>query len=123
MAGRPKRQFSDEEVQGIERYARIGSYDRTIAVGMNIPQNTLQRHFGVKIRQWRAAGKLEMRDKLHKQADNSPQTAIFIAKNELGMTDKQVIETKTGDDAVIDEALRAELKAVAARYKLRKANT
>ena len=88
MAGRPKRVFTPEEIAGIERYARIGSYNRTISTGLNIPLNSLERHFGAKIRHWRAAGKLDMRESLHKQRDTSPQTAIFIAKNELGMTDK-----------------------------------
>lgn len=101
MAGRPKRVFTDEEVQGIERYARIGSYNRTISTGLNIPLHTLERHYGAKIRHWRAAGKLDMRDNLHKQAEKSAQTAIFIAKNELGMVDKQEITDGTQKQAIV----------------------
>ena len=40
-----------------------------------------------------------MRESLHKQRDTSPQTAIFIAKNELGMTDK--VE-KSSQDAKVE---------------------
>ncbi len=94
---RPCRIFTDEELQAVERYARIGSYDKTISVGLGIPETTLKRSLGAKIRHWRAAGKLDMRDNLHKQGENSPQTAIFIAKNELGMTDKQIIMTEDTD--------------------------
>ncbi len=90
---RPIRIFTDKELQDVERYARIGCYDKTISVGLGIPETTLKRSLGAKIRNWRALGKLDMRDNLHKQADSSPQTAIFIAKNELGMSDKQVVET------------------------------
>lgn len=109
---RPKRVFTPEEVQGIEKYARIGSYNRTISTGLNIPLHSLERHFGTKIRHWRAAGKLDMRENLHKQAANSPQTAIFIAKNELGMVDKQVIvdESKQRE---LDDAQKAEARRIA----------
>jgi hypothetical protein len=124
MAGRPKRVFTPEEIQGIERYARIGSYNRTISTGLNIPLHTLERHYGAKIRHWRAAGKLEMRESLHKQRDTSPQTAIFIAKNELGMVDKQ--EIKTTDDKPVktltDEQI-TEFKAILAERDKRREAT
>ena len=114
---RPKRQFTDEELQAVERYARIGSYDKTISIGLGIPETTLKRSLGAKIRVWRAAGKLDMRDNLHTQGKISPQTAIFIAKNELGMTDKQIIateqvesKTKTGKELA---AIKAGAKAYA----------
>ncbi|KKL71664.1 hypothetical protein LCGC14_2092730, partial [marine sediment metagenome] len=116
MAGRPKRVFTPEEVQGIEQYARIGSYNRTISTGMSIPLNTLERHFGAKIRHWRAAGKLDMRVNLHKQAENSAQTAIFIAKNELGMVDKQEIRTEAVDTKSRTEQQLEADKAAARAY-------
>ena len=95
MAGRPKRKFTDEQIQEIERYARINCNTETIADGMNIPVTTLKRHFGRKLTHWRAAGKLDMRNNLHNQAPTSPQIAIFIAKNELGMVDKQENTVRT----------------------------
>ena len=101
MAGRPKRVFTPEELQGIERYARINCNTETIADGMNIPITTLKRHFGRKLTHWRASGKLNMRVNLHKQAENSAQTAIFIAKNELGMVDKQEITDGTQKQAIV----------------------
>ena len=116
--GRPKRVFTPEEVQGIEKYARIGSYNRTISTGLNIPLHSLERHFGTKIRHWRAAGKLDMRENLHKQATNSPQTAIFIAKNELGMVDKQEIVTEFKAKEMTEVERDASVEAAKA-YKLR----
>lgn len=115
MAGRPKSSFSDEEVAGIEQYAREGNYAETIARGMDIAVNTLKRHFGRKMRKWRAAGKLNLRHNLYEQASISPQTAIFIAKNELGMTDKQVIATEQVESKTsTGKELRAAKRAAAA---------
>ena len=124
---RPKREFTDEQIQEIERYARINCNTETIADGLGIPVTTLKRRFGRKLTHWRALGKLKMRDNLHKQAPNSPQTAIFIAKNELGMTDKQETTQKTDQadynltpeqEAIYKEAaakiLRLKMKAVKA---------
>ena len=110
--GRPKRVFTDVEEQQIEQYARINCHDRTISTALKIPINTLIRRFGTKIKVWRALGKLELREDLYKQVKTSPQTAIFVAKNELGMVDKQVIvdETKQRE---LDEAQKAEARRIA----------
>ena len=110
--GRPKRVFTDVEEQQIEQYARINCHDRTISTALKIPINTLIRRYGTKIKVWRALGKLELREDLYKQVKTSPQTAIFVAKNELGMVDKQVIvdETKQRE---LDEAQKAEARRIA----------
>ena len=110
--GRPKRVFTDVEEQQIEQYARINCHDRTISTALRIPINTLIRRFGTKIKVWRALGKLELREDLYKQVKTSPQTAIFVAKNELGMVDKQVIvdETKQRE---LDDAQKAEARRIA----------
>ena len=110
--GRPKRVFTDIEEQQIEQYARINCHDRTISTALKIPINTLIRRFGTKIKVWRALGKLELREDLYKQVKTSPQTAIFVAKNELGMVDKQVIvdESKQRE---LDEAQKAEARRIA----------
>ena len=110
--GRPKRVFTDVEEQQIEQYARINCHDRTISTALKIPINTLIRRFGTKIKVWRALGKLELREDLYKQVKTSPQTAIFVAKNELGMVDKQVIvdESKQRE---LDDAQKAEARRIA----------
>ena len=110
--GRPKRVFTDVEEQQIEQYARINCHDRTISTALKIPINTLIRRFGTKIKVWRALGKLELREDLYKQVKTSPQTAIFVAKNELGMVDKQVIvdESKQRE---LDDTQKAEARRIA----------
>ncbi len=121
--GRPKRTFSDEETAKIEQYARINCYDRTISTALGIPIMTLKRRFGTKIKRWRALGKLELRDDLYKQVKTSPQTAIFVAKNELGMVDKQVIvDEKPKPTLEADERIEYE-RAARNIIKLRQAKT
>ena len=110
--GRPKRIFTDSEVALIEQYARINCQNTTIAVALGIPMNTLKRRFGKKMMCWRALGKLSLRDDLYKQVKTSPQTAIFIAKNELGMVDKQIIASEP-QQRELDEAQKAEAKRIA----------
>lgn len=115
---RPKRVFTEQEKAEIERYARNNSLTQTIAVALDIPVNTLKRRFGRKLRIWRAVGKVELRDNLYKQAKNSPQTAIFIAKNELGMTDKQVLTVEQPIKAQTEVEKAASTDAARA-YKLK----
>lgn len=115
---RPKRTFTDEQIAKIEQHARDGCYDRTISTALDIPVNTLKRHFGTKIRRWRAQGKLDIRRYLHHQAPRSPQTAIFLAKAVLGMVDKQVIEHK-GDTVQLPEGERKIIEATARELKLK----
>ena len=108
--GRPKRVFSTKELQLIEQYARNNSLTGTIATALDISVNTLKRAFGRKLKMWRALGKVEMRDNLYKQAARSPQTAIFIAKNELGMVDKQEILQTTDQPKPLSQEDLAELR-------------
>ena len=113
---RPKRVFSEEELQNIERYARINCNTETIADGLKIPVTTLKRRFGRQLTEWRAAGKLDARANLYKHGEINAQTAIFIAKNELGMTDKQVIETRQ-EASEVPKGEEKAVKAAAEAYK------
>ena len=117
MAGRPKRVFSEKEIEKIEQYARINCNTETIADGLNIPVTTLKRHYGRKLTHWRALGKLDMRKDLHDQRSTSPQTAIFIAKNELGMVDKQVVTTEQPKTNELTPAEDKAVQAAADAYK------
>ena len=118
--GRPKRVFTDVEEQQIEQYARINCHDRTISTALRIPINTLIRRYGTKIKVWRALGKLELREDLYKQVKTSPQTAIFVAKNELGMVDKQEIVTEFKAEEMTEKK-KAVLISLADEYKKRMA--
>ena len=118
MVGRPKRQFSDEEVQNMEQYALEGCQNNTIATILDIPMTTLKRRFGKLLTKKRCERKQVLRAIQLNLALANPAMAIFLGKNELNQTDKQVIETKS----TIKEYSEAELEAfrAAARvYKLR----
>ena len=84
-----KRLFTDEQVTKMREMALINSKTQTIADALNIPYNTLKRRYGRRLTHWRAEGRTNSRTQLYKQRDTSPQVAIFIAKNDLGMVDKQ----------------------------------
>jgi len=115
---RPKRQFTDEEIQKIEQYARNNCYDRTISTALDIPINTLKRRFGTKIRRWRAQGKVELHQYQRELAKTNATMAIFLGKNELGQTDKQTAEVQV-KNVEIKEEEREAVEAAAQAYKLR----
>ena len=118
MAGRPKRKFSDEQVQEIERLAQLNCNTNTIAVALDIPFKTLERHFAKKLRYWRAKHKVNLRANQQKLSETSADMLKFLGKNVLNQTDKQVIET----NAPAREYTEAELeagRAAAKTYKLR----
>ena len=101
LGGRPKRRFTDEEVQQIEQHARNNCYNRTISTALDIPIHTLERRFGTKIRKWRAQGKVELRQLQRNLAKTSAQMAKFLGQNELDQTDRQEI-FQTGDGLSIN---------------------
>ena len=115
---RPKRQFTDEEEQGIEQAARNNCYDRTISTALNIPINTLKRHFGTKIRRWRALGKLDLREVQRRLAKTSSDMAKFLGTNELGQVAKQEIVTEFKAKEMTEVERDASVEAAKA-YKLR----
>lgn len=119
MAGRPKRQFSDEEIQQIEQYALDGCYAETIARALGIAVNTLKRNFGRKMRRLRALGKLQLKHHQREQAKNNSQMAIWLGKQDLGQVDKQEIKQTGQIVQPQTEAEKAALEASARVYKVR----
>ena len=109
---RPKRQFTKDEIEQMEEYALNGGQNGTIATAMNIPFNTLKRHFGKRLTKKRAERKLILRERQTLLAIANPAMAIFLGKNELGQVDKQVIvdESKQRE---LDEAQKAEARRIA----------
>ena len=119
MAGRPKRVFSDEEKAKIEEYALNNCKTETIANALNIPVNTLKRHFGRKMKQKRAEHRVNLRQYQQTMAKTAPAMAIFLGKNELNQADKQEIK-QTGSVATpLTEAEQRASEAAARVYKLR----
>ena len=115
---RPKRTFSAEEVQKIEEYALNNCHIDTIALALNIAKNTLIRRYGTFIKKKRAEGRVRLRGYQVDLAENNPAMAIFLGKNELNQTDKQVIETNAPAIQYTEAELAANREA-AKVYKLR----
>ena len=91
---RPKRQFTDEELQEIERLARLNCKTQTISDALQVPYMTLKRSFGRRLTNWRALGRTGLKTKQYAMADTSPQMAIWLGKQDLGQVDKQTIATE-----------------------------
>jgi hypothetical protein len=101
-AGRPKRKFTDEQVRQIEQMAADNCHFETIAMALEIPVNTLKRHFGRFITQKRAKGRTDLRRTQRKLASTNPAMAIFLGKNELGQEDKSKHEVKGNIRVVLE---------------------
>ena len=122
MAGRPKRVFSKAEITKIQRYARNNSKSETIASALDIPVNSLKRHFGRKMTIWRAEGKVQLKNIQRRMVTTSPQMAIWLGKQDLGQVDKQVITTNPAPVAV-PEAEKEAMDAACKTYKLKLAGS
>ncbi len=85
--------FTDEQIQEIERLALMNCNSNTIAEATGIAVTTLKRRFGRKLRHCWALHRVNLRASQDKLKDISADMAKFLGKNELGQTDKQVIET------------------------------
>lgn len=99
--GRPKRNFTDEQVAEMEKYAFAGCQNNTIATLMDIPMNTLLAHFGKLLTKKRCERKYELRAAQNKLAASNVAMAIFLGKNELDQADKQELTGAGGGPIVI----------------------
>ena len=109
---RPKRVFTDEQEALIMDSAFNGCQNNTIATLLCIPISTLTRRFGKLMTEIRAERKAWLRKVQNRRAmtDASGAVAIFLGKNELNQTDKQIIEQVESRPQLTPEEI--------ARYKL-----
>ena len=110
---RPKKVFTDEEVQQMEEYALDGCQNNTIATLMDIANSTLIRRFGKLLTKKRCERKQRLRLIQTQLALSNPAMAIFLGKNELGQVDKQVIETEATERAKLNESEAVEARKIA----------
>ena len=122
MAGRPKRVFTKAETNKIRQYALNNSKSETIASALDIPVNSLKRHFGRKMTIWRAEGKVKLKNLQREMADKSTQMAIWLGKQDLGQVDKQVITSKT-EIVAVPEVEKEATDAACKVYKLKLAGS
>ena len=95
---RPKRVFTEDEKAKIEEMALNNCHFETIAMALDIPVNTLKRHYGRFITQKRAEGRVRLRGYQTQMSKTAPAMAIFLGKNELGQSDKQEVVHGVTDD-------------------------
>ena len=104
---RPKKTFTDKDMQSIEEMALNNCHLDTIAMALDIAKTTMVRRFGTLIKRKRAEGRIRLRGYQNKLAENNSQMAIFLGKNELDQTDRQEI-LQTGQGLTINVSERKE---------------
>ena len=86
--GKPKRQFTPEQISKIEECAFHGCQTGTIATLTGIPDSTLRDNFRDLLAKKRAERKLNLRKAQDKQCQvGNSAILIFLGKNELEQTD------------------------------------
>ncbi|KKM83790.1 hypothetical protein LCGC14_1305680 [marine sediment metagenome] len=113
-AGRPKRVFSDEQVQEIKRMALLYCNTNTIAVALGIPYKTLERHFDKRLKTWRAEYRASLRDKQDNLSKTSADMCKFLGKNVLGQVEKQTLVTEQPVKEQTPDEQRASIAAATA---------
>ena len=96
--GKPKRKFTDLEIEIMEDMAFHGCQNGTIAIYLDIPATTINDR--LDIRKLLTKKRAERKYELHKAQDKKAMSGdtgmlCFLGKNELGQADKREI---TGAD-------------------------
>lgn len=112
---RPKLVFTDEQKAKIEQMALNNCHIDTIGLALGIAKNTLIRHFGTFIKQKRAEHRAELRKAQYEKAITGKDAGllIFLGKNELDQTDKQVIVDEREQQKALTESEQAEARRLA----------
>lgn len=94
MAGRPKYQFTDEQIVKAGELAFKGCQNGTIASILGCDNETVKKYLSQRLTKKRAERKAWLREvqMVRAKTDTSGAMAIFLGKNELGQADKQEIE-------------------------------
>ncbi len=87
--GRPKREFTADQVARMSQLALAGCQNNTIASMMDIPIETLMDHFRKLLTKKRCERKYNLLKHQNAAAKKHiPAMLIFLGKNILGQTDK-----------------------------------
>jgi len=92
MAGRPKYEFTDEQIVKAEELAFKGCQNRTIARILGCDDDTIKKYLSPQLDKKRAERKVWLREvqNIRAKEDKTGAVAIFLGKNELNQTDKQI---------------------------------
>ena len=91
---RPKIKIDEDEVA---RLALLNCHTRTIAKILGYSENTIRRRCGALIEEKRAEHRAELRKAQYEKATIGKDAGLlmFLGKNELDQTDKQIIVDET----------------------------
>jgi hypothetical protein len=97
--GRPLREYTPEQIATIKAAASIMCTDREIASLTGIPLRTLEEHFRAEIDKNKETGKMSLRRRQWKTADEgNPALQIWLGKQWLGQVDKKEVELSSDPD-------------------------
>lgn len=107
--GRPKLEFTDDQICQILDLARKGCQVRTIASITGIEESTLRNRFSAEIKKQHALKKLDVINCQARLIDaDNPTMAIWLGKQLLDQKDKQEVENTVnlkmyGQDAPVED--------------------
>lgn len=101
--GRPKIELDKETFEGL---CALQCTLKEVSAFFHVSEDTVERwckrtydrRFVDVYEEYAGTGKIRLRRMMMQQAETTPSVAIFLAKNWLGMTDKQTVETTTHTD-------------------------
>lgn len=101
--GRPKIEIDQEQFESL---CELQCTQREMASFFRVSEDTIERwckrtydkKFCDVYEDYAGSGKIRLRRMMMQQAETTPSVAIFLAKNWLGMTDKQEIKATTHTD-------------------------
>ena len=94
--GRPKTQFSVQQIKKAEDAAFVGCKNNTIAGLLGVRVEVFDKNFCKRLAKRRQERHYELRKIQMSLAKTNVAMAIFLGKNELGQTDQQNIKHDAG---------------------------
>ena len=111
MAGRPPKEFTEDQVELIKTLARCHCPDSEIAAAIGCGEATLQRHFDALLKEQREIGKSNIRAKQFRMAMNGDRTMlIWIGKQILNQREPSLqIDLRKVPDEQLMEVVKERL--------------
>jgi hypothetical protein len=102
VAGRPKKTFTEKDIEQIKVLARCHCPDTEIAAFMGVAERTIQRHFGALLKEEREAGRANLRSWQFAAAQRGNITMmIWLGKQLLGQRDKSDVRAEMAEPIVV----------------------
>lgn len=99
--GRPRYEFTEEQIAKMDEMALMNCNNHTIAVVLGVEDETLIDQFIGRITQKRGEHRFNLRKNQAKISESNPAMAIFLGKNVLEQTDKQEVVHDIGKQLAV----------------------